>query len=126
MDCVVVMIIALKTGARTDSLERYFRESVEKMRTEERVPESVTFTLYKPVKARRERVWITRFPEAELNRVNRAAWPFVLLLMHGMLTEIRGRFAADVTVASSPALTAEGLVDRWNEQHGRFIKLSLD
>ena len=125
MDSAVVMTIILKPSAKAESFETHFRESVQKVRKEHRVSESVTFSLYKPVEARQEFVWITRFPEDELDRVSRAAWPFVILAMHGMLSEVREGFAADVMVVSSSVLTAEGLVDQWNERHGRFSKLSL-
>lgn len=126
MDSAVVMTIMLKPSATAKSFETYFRESVQKVREEQRVSDSVTFSLYRPVEAGREFVWMTRFPEDELDRVSRAAWPFVILAMQGMLSEIRKSFAADVVVVSSSVLTAEGLVDQWNERHGRFSKLSLE
>jgi hypothetical protein len=47
--------------------------------------------------------------------------------MLDMLREIRRRFAANVSVvASSSVLTADGLVEQWNQRHGGFTKMSLE
>jgi hypothetical protein len=126
MDIAVVMTITLKPQVEAQAFETYFRESVQEIQSGTSVSKDVSFALYRPVEARREFVWTTRFPEGELNRVSRGAWPFVVSAMLDMLKAIRQRFAADVSVVSSPVLTAQGLMDQWNEQHGRFAKLSLE
>jgi hypothetical protein len=58
--------------------------------------------------------------------VSRSAWPFLVLEMLDMLRAIQQRFAAKVSVVSSSVLTTQGLMDQWNERHGRFKKLSLE
>jgi hypothetical protein len=126
MESAVVVTIALQPQAKAQAFETYFRESVQKIRAEKMVSEDVTFSLYRPVEAGPEFVWITRFPEEELHRVSRADWPFLVLAMLDMLRDIQRRFAANVSVVSSSVLTAEGLVDQWNERHGRFSKMSLE
>jgi hypothetical protein len=126
MENTVVVIIALEQQAKAEEFETYFRESVQKIREKDRIPD-VTLSLYRPVEGEQEFVWMTRYPEEELNRVSRADWPFVVLAMLDMLREIRRRFAANVSVvASSSVLTADGLVEQWNQRHGRFTKMSLE
>ena len=125
MESAVVVTIALQSQ-EAQAFETYFRESVQKIRAEQRVSENVTFSLYRPVEAAPEFVWMTRFPEEELHRVSRGDWPFLVLAMLDMLRDIQRRFAAHVSVVSSAVLTAEGLVDQWNERHGRFVKMSLE
>ena len=126
METAVVVMIALRSQAEAQAFETYFRESVQKIRGERKISEDVTFSLSRPVEAGHQFVWMTRFPEKELRRVSRADWPFVVLDMLDMLRDIKQRFAANVSVVSSSVLTAEGLVDQWNEQHGRFVKMSLE
>src|SRR5262245_37118917 len=126
MDSAVVVTIALQPQANAEAFETYFREGVRKIREEKRVSEDVTFSLYRPVEAGQEFVWMTRFPEEELRRVSRAAWPFLVMAMLDMLRDTQRRFAANVSVVSSSVLTAEGLVDQWNERHGQFKKMSLE
>jgi hypothetical protein len=126
MTNAVVIRISLKRGARADSLEAYFRKSVKKLQDEGRVSASVTFSLYAPTKAGRERIWITQFPDEELERVTRSAWPFVLLGIFTILKEVMARFAADVAIVASSVITAQELLDQWNERHGRFTELTLD
>jgi hypothetical protein len=126
MESAVVMTIALQPQAEAQAFETYFRESVQKIRAEQRVSEDVTFSLSRSVEAGQEFVWMTRFPEEELHRVNRADWPFLVLAMLDILRDIQRRFAANVSVVSSSVLTTEGLVDQWNKRHGRFVKMSLE
>ena len=126
MESSIVVTIAVQPQVEAEAFETFFRESVKKIRAENFVSENVTFSLYKPVEADQKFVWITRFPEEELNRVSRGDWPFVILAMLDMLRDIQGRFATNVSVVSSSVLTAEGLVDQWNERHGRFKKMSLE
>jgi hypothetical protein len=126
MESAVVVTIALQPQARAQAFETYFQESVHKIRAEKRISEDVTFSLYRPVEAGQEFVWMTRFPEEELHRVSRADWPFLVLAMLDMLRDIQQRFAANVSVVSSSVLTAEGLVDQWNGRYGRFSKMSLE
>jgi hypothetical protein len=126
MESAVVVTIALQPQAKALAFETYFRESVQKIRAENRAWEDVTFSLYQPVEAGQEFVWVTRFPEEELHRVSRADWPFLVLAMLDMLRDIQRRFADNISVVSSSVLTAEGLVNQWNEQHGRFVKMSLE
>jgi hypothetical protein len=126
MESAVVVTIALQPQAKAEAFEAYFRERAQKIRAEERISEDVTFSLFRPVEGRQEFVWITRFPEEELGRVNRGNWPFVVSAMLAVLRDIKRDFAADVSVVSSSVLTAAGLVDQWNERHGRFKKMSLE
>jgi hypothetical protein len=70
-------------------------------------------------------VCVVRFQSEELDRVTRAAWPFVILAVRNLLNGLRERFAADVSVVSAPTTSLEDLVAGWNEQFGRFSKLEL-
>ena len=126
MENAVVVMIALKPEQDEKAFTTYFRESVDAIRAKDHASNHVTFSLYRPVETTQQFIWITRFPEKELERVTRAAWPLLVLAMRDMLSEIHQRFAANVSVVSSSVLTAKGLVDHWNEEHGRFSKISLE
>jgi hypothetical protein len=79
----------------------------------------VTFALSQAVEARPEFVWLTRFPEEELDRVSRGGWPILILAILDLVHGLQRRFAATVAVLSSAVRTPEGLVAQWNEQYGR-------
>jgi hypothetical protein len=126
MESAIIMTVALQPMAKARAFETYFRESVQKIRAENRVSEDVTFSLHRPVQAGQAFIWMTRFPEEELGRVSRSDWPFLVLAMLDMMRDILQRFAAKVSVVSSSVLTPQELLDQWNKQHGRFVKMSLE
>jgi hypothetical protein len=126
MESAIIVMIALSPQVEAEAFETYFRKSVQKIRAEKKVSDDVTFSVFRSIEAEQEFVWITGFRKEELQRVSRADWPFLVLAVLEMLRDIHHRFAANVSVVSSPVLTGEGLVDQWNERHGRFKKMSLD
>jgi hypothetical protein len=125
MEHAIVLTIALQPGVDAEAFEAYFRDEFAKHLEGERLLESTSVVLYRAIDGSNNFTCVTRFESEELNRVSRAAWPFVLLALRDLLNSLRERFPADVSVVTAPTLSLEDLVAEWNEQFGRFMKISL-
>ena len=121
---VISFILTLPPTASKDDVQSFFDAPPQSI-SRSSLTEDVKSQLYWPVTSADECAWIMRFPEEELGRVTRAAWPFVTRYMQEMLEEAMQRFAVDVTVCSGPAMSLEQLADDWNQQFGRFTTWKL-
>ena len=126
MEQTIVFAIALKPDVKPEQLETYFQETTHKTKDDPERPAAIKSSLYRSVSSPNEFIWTTRFSHDEFNRVTRAAWPMVILEVMRPLRELRERFASDVSIVSSAVLTPDGIVAKWNEEYGRFSKLSLE
>ena len=128
MQHVIGFQISLRPEIAAEEFETAFQRIIEETRESRGAVEldQVEHRLYRSTPGRPEFLWVTRLPDSEFERVSRAAWPFVILEIRGILTSIRERFAAEVTAFSGAVQTLQELEGDWNARFGRFTKLSLD
>jgi len=126
MEHAIGFVITLRPRIKADEFEASFGRSVRAARKHSQMLDGSLFLLYRPVGARKEYVWITRFPAKEFERVTRAAIPFILIVILEVLKGLRQDFASNITAFSTPFGSPKTLVEDWNKQFGRFAKLSLD
>lgn len=125
MEHAIIFAITLKPAVKAEQFEAYFKDSVAKAIEDSTRHEATTSSLYRSGTSPAEFIWITRFPTEEFDRVTRSAWPMVIRELIGPLKDLQ-RFAADLAIVSSSVLTSDALVAQWNEQFGRFSKISLE
>jgi hypothetical protein len=128
MHYAIAFLVKMRPGANVEEFESAFREGVQDARTRfgHGQPWPPEFHLYGKGDVPGEFVWITRFSEEELDRVTRAAWPFVLLATADIIKRIRPRFTTEMTCLSACVTSPQELVDNWNDRFGRFTRLTLD
>jgi hypothetical protein len=81
---------------------------------------TIHFLFFKRVGALRQYVWLTRFPESEFERVDRAAHPIVLRAVKDLLAKLPDQKAQIDGAFSTEVQTLKQLQDRWNKEFGNF------
>ena len=124
MQQAIAFMVTLRHGNAAGEFESAFRGQMEKERSSIN-GQAWQFHLYRSEKPG-DYVFVARFPVEEFNRVSRAGWPFVLLAIAHLVTENMKPFAADIHCVSGEVTAPRKVLEGWNEQFGRFMKLSFD
>ena len=125
MEHAIVLTIKLQADVAPEAFETYFRDEFTKQVERQQLLETTSFMLYRAIGEGRAFTCVTRFQSEELDRVSRAAWPFVLLALRDLLNGLPTHAPADVSVIAGPTTSLDDLVAGWNEEYGRFMKISL-
>lgn len=126
MEHAIGFAMTLRPRVKADEFEALFRRAVRAARKNSQVLEKSEFLLYRLAGARKDYLWVTRFPAREFDRVTRTAIPFILFVILKVLQELRQHSSSGITAFSAPAKSPAELVEDWNKEFGRFTKLSLE
>lgn len=124
MQQAVAFMVTLRHANAASEFETAVRNQIEKARSSSNA-EAWQFQLFRG-ETPAHYVFVAQFPVGEFDRVSRAGWPFVLLAIAHVVTEGMKPFASDIHCVSGEVAAPGKLVAHWNEQFGRFTKLSFD
>jgi hypothetical protein len=115
----------LREGVIPEAFETFIEDQIPNLKQHNQLLEETRFSLLHSIAASNEYLLHVAFPENELERVTRAAWPFVIRATLELLRDVRNQHADLTSVVSGTEQTPEQLVEEWNLQFGRFSKMSL-